>query len=57
MPGRVAGVGSGWVVVEAWRTPVLHREGVKNDPGGLDEGGVAERRESLEEVRRCVGLY
>ena len=57
MPACVAGVGSGWVVVEAWRAPILQIDGVKNELGGLEEGGVAERSESLEDARRCVGLY
>ena len=33
MPARVAGVGSGWFVVEAWRAPILQIEGVKNELG------------------------
>jgi hypothetical protein len=45
------------VVVEAFRVPILQIEGVKKELGGLVGGGVAERRESLEEVRRWVGLY
>lgn len=36
---------------------VLHNEGVKKEPGGFFGGGVAERRERLEDARRWVGLY
>lgn len=56
-PAGVAGVGCGCDVVEAFRTPIRQIEGVKKEPGGLAGGGVAERRESLEDARRCVGLY
>lgn len=52
-----AEVGSGCDVVEAFRAPILQIDGVKNEPGGLAGDGVAERRESLEDARRCVGLY
>jgi hypothetical protein len=52
----VEGVGSGWEVVDTFRVPVLQRLGVKKEPGGLAGGGVAERRESLDEARGCDGL-
>ena len=56
-PAGVAGVGSGLAVVEAFREPILQRDGVKNEPVGPLGGGVAERRESLDDLSRCVGLY
>lgn len=54
----VAGVGSdcGCEVVEAFLVPVLQRLGVKKESGELVAGGVTERRESFDEVRRWVGL-
>jgi hypothetical protein len=51
-PAGVEGVGSGLEIVEAFRVLVLQRLGVKKEPGGLAGGGVAERRENLDEARR-----